>query len=55
MRALTAIVVLIAGITYALPAQCERCYRGAACYTDSFCGECSCIRINGLGKAGVCG
>ena len=53
---LAAILLTIASITWALPARCDNCpYSGFTCYTDSICGDgCSCIRINGPGKAGVC-
>ena len=51
-----AVAAFIGSITYALPAQCENCLSGMSCWGDSACGQdCSCIRINGIGKSGVCG
>lgn len=51
-----AIAVVIATATYALPVQCADCFfSGSPCWGNDICGQgCSCIRINGPGKAGVC-
>lgn len=38
------------------PATCENCLSGYRCHQNPECGQgCSCILINGIGQAGVCG
>ena len=51
------IVVGFAAFLRAEPAQCEDCMlSGLSCWTSTECGKgCHCIRVNGLGNAGVCG
>ena len=50
------LTVGFAAFLRAEPAQCADCYySGMSCYNSSVCGKgCSCILVNGLGKAGVC-
>lgn len=53
-----AILLAVAGAAMlrAEPAICNNCLSGQSCWIDGVCGSgCSCIFVNGLGKAGVCG
>lgn len=51
--ALIAILVLIAGMTWAMPGRCAYCYP-YACFDSSVCGSgCFCAKVGG-GLQGLC-